>query len=55
MIWLGAAVSPQILDDLYGVENLDELDIRMVRSFSSSSSLPLGSRTTDITFRSFSL
>jgi len=30
MIWLGAAVSPQILDDLYGVENLEDLDTRMV-------------------------
>ncbi|GAA6050283.1 hypothetical protein JCM3770_002770 [Rhodotorula araucariae] len=28
-LWLGAAVSPQILQDLYGVENLDELDTRM--------------------------
>ena len=30
-LWLGASVSPQILQDLYGVENLDELDTRMVR------------------------
>lgn len=29
IIWLGQAVSPQILNDLYGVENLDELDVRM--------------------------
>jgi protein transport protein SEC24 len=34
MIWLGGAVSPQIIDDLWGVENVEELDIRMVR-FSS--------------------
>ena len=30
MIWLGAAVSPQIVDDLYGTETIDELDTRMV-------------------------
>lgn len=30
LVWLGSAVSPQVLDDLYGVENLDELDVRMV-------------------------
>ena len=29
MIWLGGAVSPQIVDDLYGVESVEELDIRM--------------------------
>lgn len=31
MIWLGHAVSPQIINDLYAVENLEELDIRIVR------------------------
>ncbi|KAK8850698.1 hypothetical protein IAR55_004618 [Kwoniella newhampshirensis] len=31
MIWFGAAVSPQIVDDLYGVENLQDLDVRMTR------------------------
>ncbi|WVQ86219.1 hypothetical protein IAT38_008387 [Cryptococcus sp. DSM 104549] len=31
MIWLGHAVSPQVVDDLYGVENLEELDVRMTR------------------------
>ena len=31
MIWFGSAVSPQIIDDLYGVESAEELDIRMVR------------------------
>jgi protein transport protein SEC24 len=31
ILWLGQGVSPQILQDLYGVENLDELDTRMVR------------------------
>jgi protein transport protein SEC24 len=30
MIWLGNAVSPQIIDDLYGMESADELDVRMV-------------------------
>lgn len=30
MIWFGGAVSPQIVDDLYGVESIEELDIRMV-------------------------
>ena len=29
ILWLGSAVSPQILQDLYAVENLDELDTRM--------------------------
>ncbi|GAA6061825.1 hypothetical protein JCM10212_001131 [Sporobolomyces blumeae] len=29
ILWLGQAVSPQILQDLYSVENLDELDTRM--------------------------
>ncbi|TXT05981.1 hypothetical protein VHUM_03742 [Vanrija humicola] len=31
MIWLGAAVNPQVIDDLYGVENLDELDTRITK------------------------
>ncbi|WVR08759.1 hypothetical protein IAU60_005817 [Kwoniella sp. DSM 27419] len=31
MIWLGAAVNPQIIDDLYGVDNLQSLDPRMTR------------------------
>lgn len=30
MLWLGHAVSPQIINDLYAVENLEELDIRIV-------------------------
>ncbi|GAA5904381.1 uncharacterized protein JCM6883_006470 [Sporobolomyces salmoneus] len=29
ILWLGQAVSPAILQDLYAVENLDELDTRM--------------------------
>lgn len=29
ILWLGQAVSPAILQDLYSVENLDELDTRM--------------------------
>jgi len=29
ILWLGAAVSPQILQDLYGVDELDQLDTRM--------------------------
>nr|XP_019007763.1 protein transporter SEC24 [Kwoniella pini CBS 10737]OCF46544.1 protein transporter SEC24 [Kwoniella pini CBS 10737] len=29
MIWFGSAVSPQIIDDLYGVDNLQDLDVRM--------------------------
>ena len=33
ILWLGQAVSPAILQDLYSVENLDELDTRMVSSF----------------------
>jgi len=31
MLWFGGAVSPQILDDLYGVESPEELDVRMTR------------------------
>ncbi|WRT70883.1 uncharacterized protein IL334_007882 [Kwoniella shivajii] len=31
MIWFGAAVNPQIIDDLYGVDNLQDLDVRMTR------------------------
>ncbi|GHJ87945.1 hypothetical protein NliqN6_4347 [Naganishia liquefaciens] len=31
MLWLGHAVSPQIINDLYAVENLDELDIRITQ------------------------
>ncbi|EIW66261.1 hypothetical protein TREMEDRAFT_35099 [Tremella mesenterica DSM 1558] len=31
MIWFGASVSPQIIDDLYAVEALEELDPRMTR------------------------
>ncbi|ORY28021.1 putative ER to Golgi transport-related protein [Naematelia encephala] len=31
MLWLGSAVSPQIIDDLYAVDNIDELDVRMTR------------------------
>lgn len=30
ILWLGSSVSPQILQDLYAVENLEELDVRMV-------------------------
>jgi protein transport protein SEC24 len=30
MLWLGHALSPQIINDLYAVENLDDLDIRIV-------------------------
>lgn len=30
MVWLGNAISPQIVDDLYGVESIDEVDVRMV-------------------------
>lgn len=30
ILWIGQAVSPQILQDLYSVENLDQLDTRMV-------------------------
>lgn len=33
MIWFGGGVSPQIIDDLYGVESADELDVRMVSLF----------------------
>jgi hypothetical protein len=29
IIWLGSALSPQVLRDLYGVEHLDDLDVRM--------------------------
>ncbi|GAA5909830.1 hypothetical protein JCM6882_002689, partial [Rhodosporidiobolus microsporus] len=29
ILWLGQGISPQILQDIYGVENLDELDTRM--------------------------
>lgn len=29
LLWLGAAVSPHLLEDLYGVSSLDELDPRM--------------------------
>jgi protein transport protein SEC24 len=32
MLWLGAAVSPQILDDLWGVDALEDIDTRMVRA-----------------------
>ena len=39
MIWFGSAVSPQIIDDLYGVESAEELDIRMVRGRESSAFL----------------
>ena len=30
MLWFGGAVSPQILDDLYGVDSIEDLDVRMV-------------------------
>ena len=30
MIWFGGGVNPQVVDDLYGVETVDELDVRMV-------------------------
>jgi protein transport protein SEC24 len=33
MLWIGHAASPQIINDLYAVENLDELDIRIVSTF----------------------
>ncbi|GMK56207.1 hypothetical protein CspeluHIS016_0300470 [Cutaneotrichosporon spelunceum] len=31
MLWFGGAVSPPIINDLYGVENADELDVRITR------------------------
>lgn len=31
MLWLGQAVSPQIINDLYGVDNFEDLDIRITR------------------------
>lgn len=31
MLWLGQAVSPQIINDLYGVDNLEDLDVRITR------------------------
>lgn len=33
ILWLGAAVSERILQELYGVDSLAELDVRMVSSF----------------------
>lgn len=36
MLWLGAALSPQILDDLFGVDALEDVDIRLVRPCSFS-------------------
>lgn len=31
LLWFGGAVSPQILDDLYGVDSLDQIDTRITR------------------------
>ncbi|KAJ9121491.1 hypothetical protein QFC22_002107 [Naganishia vaughanmartiniae] len=31
MLWIGHAVSPQVINDLYAVENPDELDIRITQ------------------------
>ncbi|KAL7423034.1 COPII coat Sec23p-Sfb3p heterodimer component [Cryptotrichosporon argae] len=31
LLWLGSAVSPQIIDDIYGVDSLHDLDTRMTR------------------------
>ncbi|WVW80627.1 hypothetical protein I302_102613 [Kwoniella bestiolae CBS 10118] len=31
MLWFGSAVNPQIIDDLYGVDNLQDLDVRMTQ------------------------
>lgn len=45
-LWLGAAVSPQILNDLYGVENLDEIDTRIVRLCSPNDGNPYFALTT---------
>jgi hypothetical protein len=47
MIWFGSSVSPQIIDDLYGVENIDELDIRMVCSLQDPHARPADSRRSD--------
>lgn len=41
MLWLGHALSPQIINDLYAVENLDDLDIRIVSILSMVSALHL--------------
>lgn len=41
ILWLGAAVSPALLQDLYGVDDLQELDNRMVRCISCA---PTGTR-----------
>lgn len=46
ILWLGQAVSPQILHDLYGVENLDELDTRLVRTRLSSTLTTFSKRLT---------
>jgi protein transport protein SEC24 len=45
MLWFGAGVSPQIIDDLYGVESMEELDIRMVSCFDPESSGQLINQT----------
>ncbi|WVF67842.1 hypothetical protein IAT40_002603 [Kwoniella sp. CBS 6097] len=31
MVWFGGAVNPQIVDDLFGVDNLQDIDVRMTR------------------------
>lgn len=40
MIWLGGAVSPQVIDDLWGVDNPEELDTRMVSRLSQGDISP---------------
>lgn len=49
-LWLGASVSPQVLQDLYGVENLDELDTRMVSFpfYPRTHTLSLATRDADL-------
>lgn len=51
-LWLGSALSPQILNDLYGVENLNEIDTRivsmLVRALSHDSSGLTGMYVADV-------
>ena len=47
MLWVGQSASPQLLLDLFGVDDIFKVDIRIVRPLPSFSN-PLGQLEVDV-------